>query len=34
MIDALGVKRIRQAIRIQDMQVRKSGPDTLVSGYV
>ncbi len=34
MIDALGVKRVRQAIRIQDMQVRKSGPDTLVAGYV
>jgi diaminohydroxyphosphoribosylaminopyrimidine deaminase/5-amino-6-(5-phosphoribosylamino)uracil reductase len=34
MIDTLGVKRIRQAIRIQDMQVRRSGSDTLVSGYV
>jgi diaminohydroxyphosphoribosylaminopyrimidine deaminase/5-amino-6-(5-phosphoribosylamino)uracil reductase len=34
MIDALGVKRVRQAIRIQDMRVRKSGPDTLVAGYV
>jgi diaminohydroxyphosphoribosylaminopyrimidine deaminase / 5-amino-6-(5-phosphoribosylamino)uracil reductase len=33
MIDALGVKRVRDAIRIQDMQVRKSGIDTVVSGY-
>jgi diaminohydroxyphosphoribosylaminopyrimidine deaminase/5-amino-6-(5-phosphoribosylamino)uracil reductase len=34
MIDTLRVKRIRQAIRIRDMQVRRSGNDTLVSGYV
>jgi diaminohydroxyphosphoribosylaminopyrimidine deaminase/5-amino-6-(5-phosphoribosylamino)uracil reductase len=34
MIDRLGVKRVRQAIRIQDMQVRKSGADTLVLGYL
>ena len=34
MIDTLGVKRIRQAVRITDMQVRRSGRDTLVSGYV
>jgi diaminohydroxyphosphoribosylaminopyrimidine deaminase / 5-amino-6-(5-phosphoribosylamino)uracil reductase len=34
MIDRLGVKRVRQAIRIQDMQVRKSGADTLVCGYL
>ena len=33
MINALGVKRVRDAIRIQDMQVRKFGTDTLVSGY-
>jgi diaminohydroxyphosphoribosylaminopyrimidine deaminase / 5-amino-6-(5-phosphoribosylamino)uracil reductase len=34
MIDRLGVKRIRQAVRIRDMQVRKSGADTLVCGYL
>jgi diaminohydroxyphosphoribosylaminopyrimidine deaminase / 5-amino-6-(5-phosphoribosylamino)uracil reductase len=34
MIDRLGVKRIKQAIRIRDMQVRKSGADTLVCGYL
>jgi diaminohydroxyphosphoribosylaminopyrimidine deaminase/5-amino-6-(5-phosphoribosylamino)uracil reductase len=34
MIDRLGVKRVKQAIRIQDMQIRKSGPDALVSGYL
>jgi diaminohydroxyphosphoribosylaminopyrimidine deaminase / 5-amino-6-(5-phosphoribosylamino)uracil reductase len=34
MIDALGVKRVRQAVRIQNIQLRKSGPDALVSGYV
>jgi diaminohydroxyphosphoribosylaminopyrimidine deaminase/5-amino-6-(5-phosphoribosylamino)uracil reductase len=34
MIDRLGVKGVRQAIRIQDMQVRKSGADTLVCGYL
>jgi diaminohydroxyphosphoribosylaminopyrimidine deaminase/5-amino-6-(5-phosphoribosylamino)uracil reductase len=34
MIDALGIKRVRQAIRIRHMQVRSSGADTLVSGYL
>jgi diaminohydroxyphosphoribosylaminopyrimidine deaminase/5-amino-6-(5-phosphoribosylamino)uracil reductase len=34
MIDNLRVKRIRQAIRIQDMQVRSLGSDTVVSGYL
>jgi diaminohydroxyphosphoribosylaminopyrimidine deaminase / 5-amino-6-(5-phosphoribosylamino)uracil reductase len=34
MIDRLGVKRVRQAIRIRDMQVGKSGTDTLVCGYL
>jgi diaminohydroxyphosphoribosylaminopyrimidine deaminase/5-amino-6-(5-phosphoribosylamino)uracil reductase len=34
MIDRLGVKRVKQAIRIRDMQIRKSGPDALVSGYL
>ncbi len=34
MIDALGVKRIRQALRVQRTRVRKSGADTVVSAYV
>jgi len=34
MIDALGVKRVRQALRVRRTRVRKSGPDTLVSGYL
>jgi riboflavin biosynthesis pyrimidine reductase len=34
MIDALEVRRVKQAIRIQNIQLRKSGPDALVSGYV
>jgi diaminohydroxyphosphoribosylaminopyrimidine deaminase / 5-amino-6-(5-phosphoribosylamino)uracil reductase len=34
MIDGLGVKRVSRAIRIQSMEVRKSGTDTLVSGYL
>ena len=34
MIDRLGVKRVKQAIRIRDMQIRKSGPDALVCGYL
>jgi diaminohydroxyphosphoribosylaminopyrimidine deaminase/5-amino-6-(5-phosphoribosylamino)uracil reductase len=34
MIDGLGVKRVSRAIRIQSMEVQKSGTDTLVSGYL
>jgi diaminohydroxyphosphoribosylaminopyrimidine deaminase/5-amino-6-(5-phosphoribosylamino)uracil reductase len=34
MIDGLGIKRVRQAICIRDVQVRPSGTDTLVSGYL
>jgi diaminohydroxyphosphoribosylaminopyrimidine deaminase / 5-amino-6-(5-phosphoribosylamino)uracil reductase len=34
MIDALGVKRVRQALRVQRTRVRKSGTDTVVSGYL
>jgi diaminohydroxyphosphoribosylaminopyrimidine deaminase / 5-amino-6-(5-phosphoribosylamino)uracil reductase len=34
MIDALGVKRIRQAIRAHRTRVRKWGADTLVSAYL
>ena len=34
MIDALGVKRVRRALRVQRTRVRKSGTDTLVSGYL
>jgi diaminohydroxyphosphoribosylaminopyrimidine deaminase/5-amino-6-(5-phosphoribosylamino)uracil reductase len=34
MIDGLGIKRVRQAMRIRHMQVRPSGTDTLVSGYL
>jgi diaminohydroxyphosphoribosylaminopyrimidine deaminase/5-amino-6-(5-phosphoribosylamino)uracil reductase len=34
MIDALGVKRVRQAIPVQSMRVRQSGTDTLVSAYL
>lgn len=34
MIDALGVKRIRQAIRVKRTRVRAWGPDTLVSAYL
>jgi len=34
MIDRLGVKRVKQAILIQDMQVRKFGADALVCGYL
>jgi len=34
MIDALGVKRVGQALRVQKTRVRKSGTDTLVSGYL
>jgi len=34
MIDALGVKRVGQALRVQRTRVRKSGTDTLVSGYL
>jgi diaminohydroxyphosphoribosylaminopyrimidine deaminase / 5-amino-6-(5-phosphoribosylamino)uracil reductase len=34
MIDALGVKRIRQAVRVQRMRARKSGTDILVSAYL
>jgi diaminohydroxyphosphoribosylaminopyrimidine deaminase / 5-amino-6-(5-phosphoribosylamino)uracil reductase len=34
MIDALGVKRVRQALRVQRTRVRKLGTDTLVSAYL
>ncbi len=34
MIDALGVKRVRQAIRAHRTRVRKWGTDTLVSAYL
>lgn len=34
MIDALGVKRVRQAIPVQRTRVRPSGTDTLVSAYL
>jgi diaminohydroxyphosphoribosylaminopyrimidine deaminase/5-amino-6-(5-phosphoribosylamino)uracil reductase len=34
MIDALGVKRIRHAVRVQRMRARKSGTDILVSAYL
>jgi diaminohydroxyphosphoribosylaminopyrimidine deaminase/5-amino-6-(5-phosphoribosylamino)uracil reductase len=34
MIDALGVKRVRQAIPVQRMRGRQSGTDTLVSAYL
>ena len=34
MIDALGVKRVRRALRVQRTRVRKSGTDILVSGYL
>jgi diaminohydroxyphosphoribosylaminopyrimidine deaminase/5-amino-6-(5-phosphoribosylamino)uracil reductase len=34
MIDKLGVKRVRQAISVKRMQVRQSGTDILVSGYL
>ena len=34
MIDGLGVKRIREALRVQRTRVRKSGTDTVVSAYV
>ena len=34
MIDALGVKRVGHALQIQRTRVRKSGTDTLVSGYL
>jgi diaminohydroxyphosphoribosylaminopyrimidine deaminase/5-amino-6-(5-phosphoribosylamino)uracil reductase len=34
MIEALGVKRVRQAILLQGMQVRKFGSDILVSAYL
>jgi diaminohydroxyphosphoribosylaminopyrimidine deaminase / 5-amino-6-(5-phosphoribosylamino)uracil reductase len=34
MIDRLGVKRVREAIRVEDIQIRKSGADALVCGYL
>ncbi|MGB7946116.1 MAG: bifunctional diaminohydroxyphosphoribosylaminopyrimidine deaminase/5-amino-6-(5-phosphoribosylamino)uracil reductase RibD, partial [Candidatus Binatia bacterium] len=34
MIEALGVKHVKQAISLQGMQVRKSGSDILVSAYL
>jgi diaminohydroxyphosphoribosylaminopyrimidine deaminase/5-amino-6-(5-phosphoribosylamino)uracil reductase len=34
MIDALGIRRVRHAIRLQEMRVQKSGPDILVSAYL
>lgn len=34
MVDALGVKRIRQSIRVRNMRVRQSGVDVLVSAYL
>ena len=34
MIDALGVKRVKHAIGLQEMRVRKSGADILVSAYL
>ena len=34
MIDALGVKRVGRAFRVQRTRVRKSGTDTLVSAYL
>jgi diaminohydroxyphosphoribosylaminopyrimidine deaminase/5-amino-6-(5-phosphoribosylamino)uracil reductase len=34
MIDPLGVKRVRQALRVQRTRVRKSGTDTVVSAYL
>ena len=34
MIDALGIKRVRQALRVQRTRVRKLGTDTLVSAYL
>jgi len=34
MIDGLGIRRVKQSLRIQRMSVRKSGSDLLVSGYL
>jgi diaminohydroxyphosphoribosylaminopyrimidine deaminase / 5-amino-6-(5-phosphoribosylamino)uracil reductase len=34
MIDALGIKRVRQALRVQRTRVQKLGTDTLVSAYL
>ena len=34
MIDDLGIRRVRQAIRIRRLEVRKSGSDLMVSGYL
>jgi diaminohydroxyphosphoribosylaminopyrimidine deaminase/5-amino-6-(5-phosphoribosylamino)uracil reductase len=34
MIDAVGIERVRDAIRVKRMVARKSGPDLLVSGYL
>ena len=34
MLDALGVRRMRQSIPVKDLQVRKSGGDLIVSGYL
>jgi diaminohydroxyphosphoribosylaminopyrimidine deaminase/5-amino-6-(5-phosphoribosylamino)uracil reductase len=34
MIDGLGITRVRNAIRLKRLEVRQSGPDLLVSGYL
>jgi len=34
MIDALGIRRVKQALRIQRMEVERSGTDLLVTGYL
>jgi diaminohydroxyphosphoribosylaminopyrimidine deaminase/5-amino-6-(5-phosphoribosylamino)uracil reductase len=34
MIDKLGIKRVRHAIRLRRMEVQRSGADLLVSGYL
>jgi diaminohydroxyphosphoribosylaminopyrimidine deaminase/5-amino-6-(5-phosphoribosylamino)uracil reductase len=34
MIDTLGVKRVRRAIRVKRMQVKSSGTDVLLSAYL
>lgn len=34
MIDALGIRRVKQSLRIQRMEVERSGTDLLVTGYL
>jgi diaminohydroxyphosphoribosylaminopyrimidine deaminase / 5-amino-6-(5-phosphoribosylamino)uracil reductase len=34
MVDALGIRRMRQSIPVKELQVRKSGGDLIVSGYL